>query len=99
MNYDPKEVERSIQLFWEHESIQDKVREKSRSQSKPFYLIDGPPYASGAIHMGTAWNKILKDTYIRFFMMKGLNVWNQPGYDTHGTPIEVKVEKELGFKR
>lgn len=96
--YDPNEIEKRVELFWKHQDIEDKARGKSRAQEKPFFFMDGPPYASGSIHMGTAWNKILKDAYMRFFRMKGLNVWNQPGYDTHGTPIEVKVEKELGFE-
>ena len=95
--YNPQNVEEQIRLYWDHESIPSKVQEASRSISKKFFFMDGPPYASGAIHMGTAWNKILKDAYIRFFRMKGFDVWDQPGYDTHGTPIEIKVEKELGF--
>lgn len=48
--------------------------------------------------MGTALNKILKDSYIRFFRMSGFKVWDQPGYDTHGLPIENKVEQMLNFK-
>lgn len=95
--YSPQSVEEQIRLYWDHESIKSKVQEKSKSSANKFFFMDGPPYASGAIHMGTAWNKILKDAYIRFFRMKGFDVWDQPGYDTHGTPIEVKVEKELGF--
>src|SRR3989338_6290215 len=95
--YNPQNVEEQIRLYWDHESIPSKVQEASRSISRKFFFMDGPPYASGAIHMGTAWNKILKDAYIRFFRMKGFDVWDQPGYDTHGTPIEIKVEKELGF--
>ncbi|MBI4174087.1 MAG: isoleucine--tRNA ligase, partial [Candidatus Aenigmarchaeota archaeon] len=63
-----------------------------------FYFLDGPPYATGSIHMGTAWNKILKDTFIRFWRMAGFNVWDQPGYDTHGLPIENKVEKDFQIK-
>lgn len=95
--YNPGQAEEEILKFWKAEGIYKKVKRAS-SREKPFYFMDGPPYATGSIHMGTALNKILKDAYIRFFRMLGHNVWDQPGYDTHGTPIETKVEKELGFK-
>lgn len=90
------ELEKKIQKFWKDNKIPEKVRKLNKGKKK-FYFLDGPPYATGYIHLGTAWNKILKDTYIRFFRMKGFDVWNQPGYDTHGLPIENKVEQKLGF--
>ena len=96
--YDPKRIEEEVIRFWKNKNIYEKVR-KLRKGRKPFYFIDGPPYATGSIHMGTAWNKIIKDVYIRFWRMWGFNVWDQPGYDTHGTPIELQVEKELKFKK
>ncbi len=83
--------------FWEEKKIYQKAKLKNKN-GKKFFFLDGPPYATGNIHMGTALNKILKDFYIRFFRMQGFNVWDQPGYDTHGLPIENKVEKKLGFK-
>ncbi len=89
--------EEEIMEFWIKNRIYDKVKEL-RKGGKRFYFLDGPPYASGSIHIGTAWNKILKDVYIRFYRMLGFNVRDQPGYDTHGLPIENKVEKELEFK-
>ncbi len=95
--YNFTEVEEKVIKKWKEEHIKIKVKAKF-SKFPKFYFLDGPPYATGFIHMGTAWNKILKDAYIRFIRMRGRNVWDQPGYDTHGTPIEVKVEKELGFK-
>ena len=61
-------------------------------------MMDGPPYATGYIHLGTAWNKVLKDSFLRYKRMKGFDVWSQPGYDTHGLPIEMAVEKKLGLK-
>ena len=94
--YDFKAIERKVFDIWRKERTYEKVREKFKKFPK-FYFLDGPPYATGFIHMGTAWNKILKDAYIRFMRMKGRNVFDRAGYDTHGTPIEVKVEKELGF--
>jgi len=94
---DQKKSEEQVLKLWEDQKIPEKVR-KRRKKAKRFYFVDGPPYATGSIHMGTALNKILKDTYIRFWRMYGFNVWDQPGFDTHGLPIENKVEKELGFK-
>ncbi|MEK6825455.1 MAG: isoleucine--tRNA ligase, partial [Nanoarchaeota archaeon] len=64
----------------------------------PFYFMDGPPYASGSIHLGTALNKILKDIAMRSQRMQGKDVFDRPGYDTHGIPIEYQVEKEMGTK-
>ncbi len=95
--YNPREMEEDVVRFWKNKNIQQKAR-NLRKRKKPFYFIDGPPYATGSIHMGTAWNKIIKDVYLRFWRMRGFNVWDQPGYDTHGTPIELQVEKELKFK-
>ena len=89
-----KVQEEEIKQFWEKNGIAQKVKRHGHK----FYFLDGPPYATGYIHMGTAWNKILKDAYIRFWRMRGFNVWDQPGYDTHGLPIENKVEKEIGTK-
>src|SRR3989344_2619878 len=89
------EKEQEIIEFWNRKSIQKKARKLGK---KRFYFLDGPPYASGSIHIGTAQNKILKDAYIRFWRMNGFSVWDQPGYDTHGMPIENKVEKQLQIK-
>ncbi len=95
--YDPPEMERKIQQWWEEARIYEKVKEK-RSDRPPWYFLDGPPYASGAIHLGTAWNKIIKDVVLRYKTMRGLNVRRQPGWDCHGLPIEVMVEEKLGIK-
>src|SRR3989338_8774476 len=89
-----KDQEEEIKRFWESHNIYGKISKKG----KKFYFMDGPPYATGNIHMGTAWNKILKDSCIRFWRMFGFNVWDQPGYDTHGLPIENKVEKQFAIK-
>ncbi|MEK6828762.1 MAG: isoleucine--tRNA ligase, partial [Nanoarchaeota archaeon] len=64
-----------------------------------FYFMDGPPYATGHIHMGTALNKILKDIAMRSQRLMGKDVFDRAGYDTHGLPIENKVEKKLNFKK
>ncbi len=87
--------EDEILRFWKEHRIYEALKKR---RGKKYYFLDGPPYATGFIHTGTALNKILKDAYIRFFRMTGFDVWDQPGYDTHGLPIENKVEKKLGIK-
>src|SRR3989338_560503 len=97
MVYNPKSIEEKVLSKWKHEETYASVKQKFARKSK-FFFMDGPPYATGYIHMGTALNKTLKDSFIRFFRMQGHDVWDQPGYDCHGTPIEVKTEKKFGFK-
>ncbi|MCX6820915.1 MAG: class I tRNA ligase family protein [Candidatus Aenigmarchaeota archaeon] len=97
MDASPKEMEERVTEFWRASKIYEKAK-RNRSGAKKWFWLDGPPYATGSIHVGTAMNKVLKDFYIRFYRMYGFDVWDQPGYDTHGVPIENKVEKLLGFK-
>jgi isoleucyl-tRNA synthetase len=97
MKNKPKDMEDRILEFWEAKSIYEKEK-KNRSKAKKWYFLDGPPYATGSIHVGTAMNKVIKDFWLRYYRMLGHSVWSQPGYDTHGVPIENKVEKLLGFK-
>ncbi|MFH1432278.1 MAG: isoleucine--tRNA ligase [archaeon] len=92
-----KNIEDEITQYWKKNNIPTRSLTINNGKER-FYFLDGPPYATGSIHMGTAWNKILKDYYIRFFRMMGYDVWAQPGYDTHGLPIENKVEKKLNLK-
>ncbi len=94
--YEPQKLEEKVLKKWDKEKTYARLK-KSQQGRKPFFFADGPPYATGNIHMGTGWNKIIKDTYIRLWRMLGFEVWDQPGYDTHGTPIEHQVEKRLGF--
>ena len=93
----PLVSEKDVLAFWEKEHIYQKVKKKC-AHGKPFYLMDGPPYATGHIHMGTALNKVLKDVAIRSQRMQGRDVFDRPGYDTHGLPIELQVEKEIGSR-
>lgn len=97
VNYSPVQLEKDVRAQWENARIYDKVR-KAAEPRKSYYFLDGPPYTTGSIHIGTAWNKILKDTMIRYRRMTGFNVRDQPGFDMHGLPIEVKVEQTLGIK-
>ena len=90
-------LEETILDFWEKKEIYSLIREKEEGK-KVWRFIDGPPYTTGSIHLGTAWNKILKDYLIKYKRMKGFKVTDTPGYDTHGLPIEVQIEKLLGIK-
>ncbi|HIQ32133.1 MAG TPA: hypothetical protein EYH55_01450, partial [Methanothermococcus okinawensis] len=83
-----REMDLEIKRFWEERDIYRKVK-KLREHGPEFYFVDGPPYCSGAIHLGTAWNKIIKDTVLRFKRLQGYNVLDKPGWDMHGLPIEV----------
>jgi isoleucyl-tRNA synthetase len=83
---------------WEEEELYKKVREASKGREK-FILHDGPPYANGNIHIGTALNKILKDIIIRSKQMQGYDSDYIPGWDCHGLPIEHNVDKKLGSKK
>lgn len=94
---DFKKDEEEVLKFWEKNKIYDKSKKKN-AKGKKFYLMDGPPYANGHIHMGTALNKILKDIVMRSRRLQGFDVFDKPGYDTHGVPIEFQVEKEIGSK-
>ncbi len=96
-SYNPKEIEPEMLDFWEKNRIYEKASGKNRGKHR-FYFIDGPPYTSGAIHIGHAWNKALKDVILRYKRMRGFDAWSQPGFDMHGLPIEVAVEKKLGIK-
>ncbi len=92
-----QEYEEETMSWWDENHIYEKVKTLIKDGSK-FYFLDGPPYVTNPPHVGTAWNKILKDLVIRFKRMRGYNVRDQPGYDCHGLPIEVMVEERLGVK-
>ena len=83
---------------WEAMELYGRIRAKRRDAPK-FIFHDGPPYANGRIHLGTALNKVLKDIVIKSKSMSGFDVPYIPGYDCHGLPIELKVDRELGPKK
>lgn len=83
---------------WEDMRIYHKIREAAKGK-KPYILHDGPPYANGNIHLGTALNKIIKDIVIKAKNMTGFDGVYVPGWDCHGLPIEHQVDKELGGKK
>jgi isoleucyl-tRNA synthetase len=84
--------EPAILKRWDDNNIFQKLRKNSKGKDK-FILHDGPPYANGHIHMGTALNKILKDMITRFHQMNGKDSVYVPGWDCHGLPIEWKIEE------
>ena len=95
--YDAKEVEGRVRKFWEDRGIYALAR-TTRAGGRKFFFVDGPPYTTGRIHLGTAWNKIIKDSILRYRSMNGFEIKDRAGWDMHGLPIEVKVEEHLGFK-
>ncbi len=90
--------EPEILAAWEKQNLYAKIQDASRGREK-FVLHDGPPYANGHIHLGTALNKILKDFIIKSKTMAGFSCTYRPGWDCHGLPIEHQVDKELGARR
>ncbi|WP_440618983.1 isoleucine--tRNA ligase [Candidatus Pelagibacter sp. HIMB1493] len=85
--------EPEILNYWQKINLYDELRKSSKGKEK-FVLHDGPPYANGNIHMGTALNKILKDIIVKFHQMDGKDSIYVPGWDCHGLPIEWKIEEE-----
>lgn len=94
---DFRQTEKEVLEFWEKEKIYDKIKKRNKS-GKKFYFLQGPPYTSGKLHIGHAWNNSLKDMIMRYKRMKGFNVWDRGGYDMHGLPTENAVQKKLKLK-
>lgn len=82
-----------------NKNIYSKMVERNKNTGKSFVLHDGPPYANGNIHLGHAFNKILKDIIIKYKNMSGFYAPYIPGWDTHGLPIEKKVEQVLKISK
>lgn len=90
--------EPKILARWEQQRLYDELR-RARAGRPMYVLHDGPPYANGNIHAGTAFNKILKDFIVKSKSMAGHDAPFVPGWDCHGLPIEIKVDSELGPKK
>ncbi|MBI4140031.1 isoleucine--tRNA ligase [Candidatus Woesearchaeota archaeon] len=93
-SYDFKIIELEILKFWDEKKIYEKLKKRG-SKGKPFYFLQGPPYTSGRLHIGHAWNNTLKDSVLRFKRMRGYDVWDRAGYDMHGLPTENKVQQKF----
>ena len=83
---------------WDEMGLYARIRER-RAGAPQFVLHDGPPYANGRVHLGTALNKVLKDIIVKSKTMAGFDSPYVPGWDCHGLPIELKVDKELGKQK
>ncbi len=93
-----QQLEPKLLAQWTESRIYEKIRESR--QGRPMYVLhDGPPYANGEIHLGTAFNKILKDFIVKTKTMEGFDSPYIPGWDCHGLPIEIKVDTQLGGKK
>ena len=95
--YNAQDLENEVRKLWEKADTYRKVREL-RVGGKKFFFVDGPPYTTGRIHLGTAWNKVIKDAVLRYKSMNSFEVKDRAGWDMHGLPIEVKVEESFGFR-
>ena len=96
-SYNHEKIEKKVQKFWKEEETFKKVNEL-REKGPRYSFLDGPPYCSGKIHLGTAWNKVIKDSYLRYKSMNGFSLRRQAGWDMHGLPIENKVEHLMGIQ-
>src|SRR5581483_4951239 len=79
---------------WQSATLYQKIQAK-RAAAEKFVLHDGPPFANGDVHIGTALNKILKDIIVKYQSLRGKNAPYIPGWDCHGLPIEFKVTQEM----
>src|SRR5512135_3623340 len=83
---------------WDEERLYERILESKKGRPV-FILHDGPPYANGHIHLGTTLNKILKDFLVKTKTMEGHAAPYIPGWDCHGLPIEIHVDKQLGARK
>src|SRR5690606_31118687 len=81
---------------WEAQGLYGQIRDKVKGRERSFVLHDGPPYANGVIHIGHAVNKVLKDLVVKSKLLSGFDAPYVPGWDCHGLPIEIAIEKKYG---
>lgn len=93
----PKEEEKILKIWEERDIFKRSIREKKDQGQKPYSFYDGPPFATGLPHYGHFVASTIKDTVARYFTMRGHYVERRFGWDTHGLPIELEVEKLLGL--
>src|ERR1700746_1247383 len=92
------QLEPKLLKHWEDNGLYERIRDQ-RKGSRPYVLHDGPPYANGNIHLGHAFNKLLKDFIVKVKTMEGFDSPYIPGWDCTGLPIESRIDKELGPKK
>lgn len=97
-SYDAREIEKLVLTFWEQNDV-PKMLAASRKDAKKYFLLDGPPYVNALPHVGHVKSTAFKDVWVRFKQMKGFDCLMQPGFDCHGLPVEVIVEKDLKIER
>ena len=95
--YNPKDVEQKILKFWEENDI-PKKQIKQREGCKPYIFLEGPPTANGMPHPGHILTRVMKDLFTKYKAMDGYYVERKAGWDTHGLPVEIEVEKKLGLE-
>ncbi|OIO27818.1 isoleucine--tRNA ligase [Candidatus Micrarchaeota archaeon CG1_02_60_51] len=93
--YDSKKIEGEAHSLWKEKQIPQGLH-KHREGAKKFFLLDGPPYINGLPHVGHVKTTACKDVWTRYKYMQGFDCFMQPGFDCHGLPVEVVVQKELG---
>ena len=94
--YDPPKIEQEIIRFWEENKIFEKSLEL-RKNGRRFVFLEGPPTANGMPHPGHVLTRTAKDVILRYKTMNGYYVERKAGWDTHGLPVEIEVEKQLGL--
>src|SRR3989344_5398180 len=95
--FNPQVIEPAILNIWQQKKVTEKLRQRTQNGTK-FYFLEGPPYTSGRVHIGTAWQTSMKDIILRYKRMKQFKVWDRMGYDMHGLPTEQKVMAKLNLK-
>ncbi|MCD6381489.1 MAG: isoleucine--tRNA ligase [Candidatus Aenigmarchaeota archaeon] len=95
--YNFKKIEEEIREYWQKIEISKKLTEFRKGKQK-FYLLDGPPYVNARPHVGHIKTTTCKDIWTKFKLMQGYDAWIQAGFDCHGLPIEVMVEKDMEIK-
>ena len=95
--YNPVQLEENVSLFWDKNRIFKKLVEVRKGEPL-FRFLEGPPTANGFMHVGHARGRTMKDIFLRFKTMQGYDVWRQAGWDCHGLPVELEVERKLGIK-
>jgi len=94
--YNPAKVEKNILKLWDEKNIFQKSIDQ-RKGCKPYVFLEGPPTANGMPHPGHILTRVVKDLVLRYQTMKGHHILRKAGWDTHGLPVEIEVEKELGL--